>query len=490
MQALALDLGASGGKIISGSFDGKLLKIKEIHRFDNHPYESNGHIYWNFPEIYNALIIGLRKSVGENFTSFGVDSFSNDYGLIDESGKLISPIYTYRDVRTVGVLEDMDGVCPAMDLYQRTGNQRARFNTLVQLAAQRKQQDSQVLDQATLLLFVPDLINYSLSGVAAAEYTISSVSQLFNRLTNKWDDEIMRLFDIPRKLFPEVVATGTRLGVVNKETLDAFGGEHFDIIAVGHHDTASAVAAVPSLNDSFAYISSGTWSLVGIETDQMITSEDAFNLNLANEGGVGGRNRLLKNVMGLWILQECQRQFAAIGVNWSYEELDALAKSEIPFRSLIDPNNNVFFDRGNMVEKIQNWCRTTRQPIPESPGQITRCIKESLALCYREALDSLKEVTGQDITFVHIVGGGARSDLLNEFAACALNIPVLAGPYEASAVGNLCTQFMARGEIANLSEIHSVVKASFETREYLPKNAAAWIEAYQRYRTHKVSKTV
>ncbi|MBA4385236.1 MAG: rhamnulokinase, partial [Anaerolinea sp.] len=248
-----------------------------------------------------------------------------------------------------------------------------------------------------------------------------------------------------------------------------------------HHDTASAVAAVPAANDKFAYISSGTWSLMGVETDQMITTDEAYRLNLANEGGVGGRNRLIKNIMGLWLLQECQRQFCENGLNLSIEDLDALAQKETPFRSLINPNAQVFFGPGGMIGRIQNWCLQTKQPIPENPGQITRCIKESLALCYRESIEMLERVTQTKYDCVHILGGGAKSNLLNQFAASAMQIPVYAGPYEATAIGNLCTQFMAVGEISDLAEIRSVVRSSFESREFTPQEASVWNDAYQKY---------
>jgi len=484
-QALALDLGGSGGKVFSGGFDGKKLEIKEIHRFSNIPIKVEGHLYWGFHTIFENLLVGMRKAAAGKFTSFGVDSFCNDYGLLDDSGCLLSPIYTYRDSRTDGVLETMDGVFSPIDLYHRTGNQRARFNTLVQLAAQRWSDESALLDQAKRLLFVPDLINFLLSGAEAAEFTIASVSQLCNRQLNNWDEDILRAFNLPRQLFPPIVETGTRLGQVKSEILTQLDGTSFDILTVGHHDTASAVAAIPATCEQFAYISSGTWSLMGVETDQMITTEEAFRMNLANEGGVGGKNRLLKNIMGLWLLQECQRQFCADGLNLSIEDLDTLAQQETSFRSLVDPNDPVFFSPGGMIGKIQTWCRQTNQPIPDNPGQITRCIKESLALCYRETLEMLEKVTKQKISCVHIIGGGAKSDLLNQFAASAMQIPVFAGPFEATAIGNLSTQFMARGDISDLTEIRTVVRSSVDVREFIPQETSAWDEAFEKFQKFK-----
>jgi rhamnulokinase len=481
VKALALDLGASGGKLLAGSFDGGKLEVREVHRFQNEPVESGGNLYWDIPGIFSNLLGGLRKSAPQEISSFGIDSFCNDYGLLDRDGNLISQVYMYRDRRTEGVLEWMGRVIPPGELFRRTGCQRARFNTLVQLVAQSQAAEGDLLTKAERLLFVPDLLNYFLCGEMAAEFTIASVSQVYNRLENGWDPTIMRAFYIPVGLFPDVIASASRLGHAQTNILDQTGMKPFLIYAVGHHDTASAVAAVPSLEEHFAYISSGTWSLVGTETAEMITSEAAFQDNFANEGGVGGRNRFSKNVMGLWLLQECQRQFSSQGVTRTYEEMDGEAEKAMPFRSLIDPDDALFFEPGNMIGKIQARCREWRQPVPETVGEVTRCIKESLALAYRATLEKLEEVTGLKFPCVHIIGGGAKSDLLNRMAASAMKRPVLAGPYEASAIGNLCAQFIASGEISGLSEARHVVRSSFKISEFVPENAPCWDAVYERF---------
>ena len=481
MKALALDLGASGGKFLSGSFDGRKLEVREVHRFQNEPVEKGGHLYWDIQGIFSNLLEGLRKSAPQKVSSFGIDSFCNDYGLLDGGGNLISQVYMYRDRRTEGVLERMDQVIPPGELFRRTGCQRARFNTLVQLVAQSQAPEADLLTRAERLLFVPDLLNYFLCGKMAAEFTIASVSQVYNRLENGWDPAIMRAFDIPVGLFPEVIASASWLGHAQTNILDQTGMEPFSIYAVGHHDTASAVAAVPSLEEHFAYLSSGTWSLVGTETAEMITSEAAFQSNFANEGGIGSRNRFSKNVMGLWLMQECQRQLASQGTTRTYEEMDADAEKAAPFRSLIDPDDALFFEPGNMIGKIQARCREWRQPIPETVGEVTRCIKESLALAYRATLEKLEEVTGLKFPCVHIIGGGARSALLNRYAASAMKRPVLAGPYEATAIGNLCAQFIASGEIGGLDEARHVVRSSFNISEFLPDKDPRWDDAYERF---------
>jgi sugar (pentulose or hexulose) kinase len=481
MKALALDLGGSGGKLLSGSFDGKKLVVKDIHRFNNHPVETGGHLYWDIPGIYSNLLDGLRRSAPEKITSFGVDSFCNDYGLLDASGNLISQVYMYRDCRTEGVLEWMDHIIPPTELYERTGCQRARFNTLVQLAAQTKASDHLLLENANSLLFVPDLLNFMLCGEKAAEYTIASVSQAYNRMENRWDSKIIRSFAIPEGIFPDLISCATTLGEAKPNILDLTGAERFLICAVGHHDTASAVVAVPSLENHFAYISSGTWSLMGTETDEMITSNPAFRYNFANEGSVGGRNRFIKNIMGLWLIQECQRQFASRGIAPTFEEMDGEAEKAPPFRSIINPDDPLFFQRGDMIGKIQSRCQEWNQPIPETVGEITRCIKESLALVYRSTLEKLEEITGFKFLCIHIIGGGARSALLNRFAASAMKRPVFAGPYEAAAIGNLCTQFISAGEMDDLGEVRRVIRSSFDIREFLPEKDSSWDEAYERF---------
>jgi len=379
------------------------------------------------------------------------------------------------------VLEWMDKLIPPKELFERTGCQRARFNTLVQLTAQTKASDHYLLENAKSLLFVPDLLNFFLCGEKAAEYTIASVSQVYNRIDKRWDPKIIQSFAIPEGIFPAVIPSASKLGKAKLVVLDQTGVEPFSICTVGHHDTASAVVAVPSLENHFAYISSGTWSLMGTETDEMITSDPAFQCNFANEGGVGGRNRFLKNIMGLWLIQECQRQFGSRGIVRTYEEMDLEAEKALPFRSIINPDDALFFQRSDMIGKLQSKCQEWNQPIPKTVGEITRCIKESLALAYRATLENLEEITGIKIPCVHIIGGGARSTLLNQFAASAMKRPVFAGPYEAAAIGNLCAQFISAGEINNLGEARRVVRSSFHIREFLPEQVSYWDEAFERY---------
>ncbi len=479
MKALALDLGGSGGKIFLGNLSGRKITLKEVHRFANQPIDAAGRLYWDIMGIYMNLLEGIRKA--GKFSSLGIDSFCNDYGLLDASGVLYSQVYMYRDYRTEGVIEKIEEIIPPHTLYQRTGCQRARFNTLVQLAAQIRGADNFLLNNATTLLFVPELLGYFLSGEKYAEFTISSVSQAFNQKQGLWDEYILQALGIPVKIFPDVVPPATVVGQSRKNILRMTGAEKFKVCTVCHHDTASAVMAVPSTEKHFAYISSGTWSLMGTETDELITTQEAQSYNFANEGGFAGKNRFLKNIMGLWILQECKRQFDAAGLNLDYAQLDILAEQSAPFRSLINPNDILFFEPGEMVEKIRRKCTETGQPAPETPGEITRCIKESLALAYRNTIEHIESEAGYKIPHVHIIGGGAQSILLNRFAASAMGRPVFAGPLEAAAAGNLCAQYVAAGELSGLSDVRRIIRDSFEIREFLPENAAEWNDAYGRF---------
>ncbi len=485
MKALAFDLGASGGKLVAGNFDGERLSIKEVHRFPNQPIELEGHLCWDIQGIYANLLEGLVKSSLEKCTSLGIDSFCNDYGLLNKAGDLISKVYMYRDHRTEGVMDEIDKRIRPDVLYRRTGCQRARFNTLVQLVAQTLSPEGELIKKADQLLFVPDLLNFFLSGERITEFTIASVSQLFNRNDSQWDPEITQAFDLPHRIFPKISPTARKLGEVKREILEKTGVGSLSIYSVGHHDTASAVVAVPSLEDNFAYISSGTWSLVGTETMQMITTDLAFQDNFANEGGVGNTNRFSKNVAGLWLIQEFQHQLISSKINRSFEEMDIEAEKAKPFTSIINPDDDRFFEPDDIVKKIQNFCLDSQQPVPETIGEVTRCIKESLALAYRETLEKLEKLVGWQFPCVYIIGGGAKSDLLNRLTASAVNKPVLAGPFEATAIGNLCTQYLATGEIHDLKEIRRIVRSSFPIREYLPHNSTAWEIAYDRFLTMK-----
>jgi len=481
MNTLALDLGGSGGKIFLGSLRAGKLTVSEIYRFQNEPIEAAGHHYWDILQIYRNLLEGIRIAAAEGFVSVGIDAFCNDFGMLDADGRLINQVYMYRDMRTTGVPAKIDGIIDPMSLYRATGCQRARFNTLVQLYAQKNSGDGFLLEQASCLLFVPDLLNYFLCGKKAAEFTIASVSQAFHRTANAWDMEILSKLGIRADLFPEVVAPAVTLGDAKPEILRATGANPFSVSSVCHHDTASAVMAVPTKDQPFVFISSGTWCLMGTETQEMIVTEEAYRLNFANEGGFGGTNRFLKNIMGLWMVQECKRQLERNSISRTYAELDLEAARAPAFRSLIDPNDTRFFEPGDMIGRIQQQCEENGEPVPETPGEIIRCILESLAMTYRLTLGQIERLAKIHVPFVHVVGGGAKSALLNRFAASAMERTVLAGPVEAAAIGNLAAQYIAAGAIENLKDARRVIRNSCTVQEHHPENSKGWDIAYLRY---------
>ena len=477
---LAFDLGASNGRAILGQFDGKRLTMRELHRFENNYIEMNGVFYWDLPYLYNQLKLGLlafkQADVGE-LDCFGIDTWGVDYGLLDKNGHLLSNPRAYR----YAVDADMEHVWQTMDfpaLFARTGIATMNFNTVYQLARRRREGDA-ALENAETLLLMPDLLGYFLTGAIGSEYTNVTTSMLYNPTTKDWDWEIIRALGLPEKIFTKIDRAGTVRGTLRPELAAELGINPARFAAVGTHDTASAVAAIPGTG-SFAFCSSGTWSLFGVETDEPILSDAVRDANFSNEGTIQGGFRPLKNIMGLWLIQECRRDWQKAGQNLSWNDIVEEAKKAEPFRSIIDPDYGEFFAGGRMVEKIQDFCRETNQPIPESVGQIARCIYESLALKYRWALERLEEIKGRRIDQLNIVGGGCQNRLLNQFAADSIDRPVVTGPVEGAAIGNLLAQAMALGDIGTMDELREVVRRSEAVETYTPDHTAEWEQAYQR----------
>ena len=477
---LAFDLGASNGRAILGQFDGKRLTMRELHRFENNYIEMNGVFYWDLPYLYNQLKLGLlafkQADVGE-LDCFGIDTWGVDYGLLDKNGHLLSNPRAYR----YAVDADMEHVWQTMDfpaLFARTGIATMNFNTVYQLARRRREGDA-ALENAETLLLMPDLLGYFLTGAIGSEYTNVTTSMLYNPTTKDWDWEIIRALGLPEKIFTKIDRAGTVRGTLRPELAAELGINPARFAAVGTHDTASAVAAIPGTG-SFAFCSSGTWSLFGVETDEPILSDAVRDANFSNEGTIQGGFRPLKNIMGLWLIQECRRDWQKAGQNLSWNDIVEEAKKAEPFRSIIDPDYGEFFAGGRMVEKIQDFCRGTNQPVPESVGQIARCIYESLALKYRWALERLEEIKGRRIDQLNIVGGGCQNRLLNQFAADSIDRPVVTGPVEGAAIGNLLAQAMALGDIRTMDELREVVRRSEAVETYTPDHTAEWEQAYQR----------
>ena len=481
---LAFDLGASNGRAILGQFDGEKITMKELHRFENNYIEMHGVYYWDTPYLFSQLKQGLLKfkqgGYGE-LDAFGIDTWGVDYGLLDKNGHLTGVPRSYR----LGNQEDIDAVkekIPADVLYSRTGiDISLTFNTLYQLY-RRKREGDVALNNAETMLLTPDLLGYFLTGEKGTEYTIATTTQLYNPTTKDWDWETIDALEIPRKIFTKIDKTGTIRGHLRKELCQEIGLNPAAFVAVGSHDTASAVAAIPG-KGSFAFCSSGTWSLFGAEMDQPDLSPEAAAAGFSNEGTIQGGFRPLRTIIGMWIIQECRRDWLKSGIDISWDGVVIEAQKAEPLRSIIDPDAPEFYDGGNMEKKIQEFCRRTGQPVPETIGQVARCVYESLALKYRHALEGLEKMKGQRIDSLNIVGGPINNRFLDQLIADSLDREVVTGPIEGAAMGNLLTQAMALGDIENLDQLRQVVRNSEKVETWTPNHTPQWEEAYQKLLT-------
>jgi rhamnulokinase len=458
--------------------------MEEIHRFSNGPVRVAEHIHWDilrlWAEIQNSLRIAAAQTTGGSLAGIGLDTWGVDFGLLDPSDRLIGNPYHYRDVRTNGMVEAVCQVVPREEIYRQTGIQFMQLNTLFQLYAMRRGNDP-ALQSARTLLTTPDLFNFWLTGRKAGELTISTTTQCYNPREKRWALELLAALDIPQSIFQPIVQPGTVLDRLRASVAEDAACECIPVIAVGCHDTASAVAAVPAEGADFLYISSGTWSLMGIESDRPIINANSLSNDLTNEGGVSGRTLFLRNIMGMWLLQESRRSWAKVGREYSYEELTQLGEQAAAFQSLVSVGNDRFLAPGQMVESIQSFCRETGQVVPQTDGEVVRCILESLALEYRWWAEKLRELSGKALPVIHIVGGGSRNRLLNQFTADATGCEVIAGPVEATAIGNILMQAIALGQLSSLKEGRALVRRSFEVSSFRPKDSSRWDEAYRRY---------
>jgi rhamnulokinase len=474
---LAVDIGASSGRVILARWDGARFALQELHRFANGPVEEGGHLHWDAGRLWREVQAGIAAYAaadGAPLAGIGIDTWAVDYGLLDAEGRLLGNPYNYRDQRTHGVPAMVDARVPQDRLYAITGIQRLPINTLYQLASQGFGRDPQ-LDQAATLLLIPDLFHYWMTGRRVAEYTNASTTQFLDARGRGWAVGLLEELGLPTSILPPIVEPGTHLGELLPEVRDAVGLRHgAPVIASASHDTASAVAAVPGLDERSAYISSGTWSLVGVELPEPILSEQARRLNFTNEGGVGGTIRFLKNVGGLWLLQECQRQWAHDGHEYSWPELVSRAEAAAPLRSLVDPDAPEFLAPGDMPAALREYCRRTNQPEPLAVGAVVRCCLESLALKYRWVVESLEQLTGRTIETVRVVGGGSQNALLCQLTADACRRPVVAGPVEATALGNILVQAVATGHLPDIAAGRRAIAASFQQLVYEPRVTDDW----------------
>jgi rhamnulokinase len=468
MRLAAVDLGAESGRVVVGAFTGDRLTVEAVHRFTNRPVEIAGTLHWDAVRLFADVLDGVRAA--GRVSSVGIDTWGVDFGLIDRNGRLVGNPVHYRDRRTEGMVERAFRALPRQEIYARTGIQFIPINTLYQLLALATSSDPQ-LAMAERLLMMPALLGFWVTGVQADEFTDATTTQCFDPRAGAWANDLLERLGIPTRIFGEVVQPGTEIGKPRAE-LDL---DVDRVIAPGTHDTASAVAAVPFESPhNAAYISSGTWSLVGMETTKPVIDDRALEANLTNEGGVSGTFRLLKNVMGLWLLQECRRSWAAGGTDLSYEELLRQAEAATPFAALVDPDDESLLRPGDMPTRIVQLAAKSGRSLPREPGAIARCILESLAMKYWRTILQLEQVTGSRIHTIHVVGGGANNELLCQMTADACGRAVIAGPSEATAIGNLLVQAIALGVVANLDQGRQLVGKSFQPKTYEPRMAAEW----------------
>jgi sugar (pentulose or hexulose) kinase len=485
---LAFDLGASGGRAIIGRFDGERLTLEEVHRFVNGPVHiPSAHgdsLHWDTLRLFAEIQEGLRKAVaccGSELICLGIDTWGVDYGLLDRNDRLVGLPYHYRDSRNDTMMAEAFRRVPHEEIFAATGIQFMQLNTVFQLLAQTIE-DPEVLARARTLLMMPDLLNYWLTGAKVCERTIASTSQILDPYKPAWATGLLDRLGIPTHFLPTIVEAGTKLGGLLPAVVEETGAKDVQVITPGSHDTASAIAAVPAENADYAYLSSGTWSLIGLEIPKPIINETALAFNVTNEGGVCDTIRLLKNIAGLWIIQECRRTWAAEGQSLSWDDIVRHAAAAQPFLAQIDVDAHDFLAPGNMPARVREFCRRTGQPVPDGVGAVARVVYESLALKYRRVLEMMETLNGRQVGVVHIVGGGAQNRLLNQLAANSLGRRVVAGPFEATAVGNLLMQLLATGAISSLAEGRALVRRSFATEVYEPQDAAAWDEAYAAFR--------
>lgn len=479
---LAFDFGASSGRAILGRFDGKTISLEEVHRFSNDPVAFNGTLYWDTLRQFFEIKQGLMKAAQiASFESVGIDTWGVDFGLLDKDGYLLEMPAHYRDGRTEGMDALFDKRLGEGVLYKRTGIASMFFNTVYQLVSLAEKRP-ELLRRAETALLMPDLFAYFLCGVKGSEYSIASTTSLMDPRTKAWVAEIFRQAGVSEKLFPAVVPAGSVAGPMLPELADELHMRPVPVIRVASHDTASAVVSVPASEKDYIYISSGTWSLMGVEADEPLMDEASRKMNFTNEGGYGGKIRYLKNIMGLWLIQETRRQFRRDGKDLSYADMERAALAKSAFRCFIDADELIFAPPGNMPERIRQRCRETGQFVPEDEGDVVRCIYESLAMKYRVTKEKIERLRGKSYGYLHVVGGGTKDGLLCQFTANACGVPVIAGPIEATATGNIAVQLLSLGAIKDLADARRIIAASFETKSYEPKNQTSWDEAYARYR--------
>ncbi len=466
---LAVDLGAESGRVMLGTLTEGRVQLEEIHRFPNRSLTEHGHFHWDLPHLQGEIFAGIEKAAarGTPIAGLSTDSWGVDYVLMDAQGNAIGKPYCYRDARTHAAVDRLHLAMPFADIYAETGIQFMTINTIYHFEAQQHT-DPAVFAKADRFLNIADYFNAQLGGEPAAEQSLASTTQLYNPRTQTWSDKIAAQLGVKKSLFPRIVPSGTILGPVRGKLASLPALAQAKVIATCSHDTGAAVAAVPATGDDWAYLSSGTWSLLGAELREPVITDAAREAGFTNEVGLGGTIRFLKNIAGLWVLQECRRAWEENGAKLTYDDLTRLAADNGPAAAHLNLSDPRFLAPGNMPGKIAAFCHETAQPIPANPGEFTRTILESLALTYAQTLRELENVTGRKIGRLHIVGGGSRSALLNQLSADAIGRPVITGPVEATAIGNVLIQALALGHLASAAELRRIVENSFPTQSFTP----------------------
>ena len=482
-RVLAFDFGASSGRAILGIFDGERIELQEVHRFSNDPVKINGTVYWDVQRLFFEIKQGILKAKeAGGFDSIGIDTWGVDFGLLRKDGTLVENPVHYRDARNDGMVEKATEYMSKERMYDITGIQFMDFNTIFQLLS-LKENRPYILEEADKLLFMPDLLNYMLSGVKSTEFSIATTSQMVDLKTNNWSDEILDTFGIKKNLLTDIAPTGAVIGQLSDEICEELGVEKADIVSVAAHDTQSAITATPCEYDDFAFISCGTWSLFGTEVKEPIINEASKKLNVTNEGGYDYTTAFLKNICGLWLIQESRRQWIREGKEYSYAELEKLALECEPFKCFIDPDAPEFAPMGNLPRRVKEYCEKTGQYIPQTVGEIIRCIYESLALKYRYTFDGIKECTGKDYDRIHVMGGGTKDKLLLQMTAQSCNVNVYGGPIEATALGNVAIQLMSTGAIKDIKEARKIIAKGENLKLYEPNDNASWEKAYEDFKS-------
>ena len=483
---LAIDLGAESGRVMAGIFDGKHIRLEELHRFSNGPVNVADTMRWDLIRLWSQIQVGLQKAAarfGQSLVSVGVDTWGVDFVLLSKTGEMLGQPYHYRDARTRGVMEHTFQRVPRAEVFANTGVQFMEINSLYQMLAMN-QTNPALLELADKFLMIPDFFHWLLSGSRVVEFTNATTSQMYHPTNRDWSVDMLRKLGLPTQMFPEVVGPGTKLGRLREDVARRAGLPRLEVVAPATHDTGAAIAAVPTERTgsaNWAYISSGTWSLMGLELPHAVLTQRALELNVTNEGGIDGTYRLLKNIMGLWLVQECRKSFERSGSAYDYGLLAQVARDAQPFRAFVDPDSSAFLAPHDMPEAIRDWCRTTNQEIPDTDGGLIRCALESLALKYRMVLGWLEELSGEKTEVIHIVGGGTQNELLNQFTANATGRPVITGPVEATALGNVLVQARTAGSVGSLAQIRDIVRASSTMQRCEPQNASQWNDAYGRF---------